>query len=57
MDIAIGQDEYKRAQQRAGGEDEFIPVGWEKLIDSGIYLLSVQLIKSHVTSSCRYRSA
>ena len=36
MDIAVGQDEFKRAQQLAGGEDENIPEGWEKLIDTGM---------------------
>lgn len=35
MDIELGQDEYKRAQSITGGEDEFIPEGWEKMIDSG----------------------
>jgi hypothetical protein len=35
MGVALGQDEYKHAQEETGGEDEVVPEGWEKLIDSG----------------------
>ena len=48
MDIELGQDEYKRAQSLSGGEDEFIPEGWEKMIDSGEFSKLVSYIEAEL---------